>query len=119
MDDKTKLLDLMNIRIQYHEKEIARIKACIIAYQNCDDPNPKQRRTTKWTAEIEKIVLPGRAFSIEQIKHALISNGIGKANTQQGRSSITTTLGRMIKNKKIVETVKGFYRSNKGENKNE
>ena len=84
-----------------------------------DSHNQKQKRTIKWTAEIEKIVLPGRAFSVEQIKEALILNGIKQANTQQGRSSITTTLGRMIKNKKIVKTGNGFYRSNKGENKNE
>ena len=75
----------------------------------------KQKKSTKWTSEIEKIILPGKAISLEQIKQSLVSNGIKKADTQQGQSSITTTIGRMIKNKKIRKSGNGFYRSNKEE----
>lgn len=108
MDHKADILKMLGDQLQFHETEIQKIKNAILAYKGEVEKIEKvatvttQQRNVKWTAEIEKIFETKNNLTVNEVKQALIKNGIEQAKDARGRSSIMTTLTRMVDRKKTL-----------------
>ena len=109
MESKAKVLKILEDELAQAEAEVTRIKNAIAGYKgNLDgietvtQTATRQPRVVPWKAEIEKIFESKNNLTIDDVKNQLIENGVKRAENAKGRSSITTTLTRMVKSGKLV-----------------
>ena len=112
------IVRLLEKRQKYHADQLQRVNIALAALKGqtgvTDDIIGKATEPTQWTANIMAIFdESNNALTLPDVRNKLAEKGISEALNERTRGTISNTLMRLVKNKKLEKAGYGLYRKKK------